>query len=695
MRRDRVLLLFDEHYTSNGQVVFASVRPLLRQLPAGLDYQVICRGSYRGPRFDRTDKVRVFGHPVERIGEERGLLARLRRKIARFRVLEADDRWMSNVDAASRPVLRALFAADRLHAVVIFTTDPNYALSIARLTHIYATAHIPHIIVVTSAAAIAPAIAKDLCWLNARVLHDGHPIFGPPVLPGTVVDIASSQDPAAVELTQVIARPQVASPTGPGTPLAFMDPEAYPSRGLEAYRQVDWRRWIGPEVAYPRRVRDVVLFIRPDWMVCGSGTTFESLARWFRDNDALMIDVGLWPYAVPFRPAEVAEKLVQQETHLGSALYFSLRESNSVPHILGQFLRAFRWRPVSVVNQVMLFNTRAAKPRLMREAIRRAKISHIYVNHYFTYLFAESLIAGRKFFLDTHDVQAINFVHNGSFNIFTHRADKFGRLLADEMRIVALAERACFVSLEDMQLAARFMPREKLDFIIALPDIKPCRSRPLGRPPRLLVVASNNAANQRSLAWMFDQVLPALGGLIAERIPNAAPIPMPEIHVCGSIASVLPPISSAYVKIHGVVPDLRGFYERADIVLLPVITGGGVAIKTIEALLYGRPVVATRHAMRGLPETIMDTIACANEPMAFAGKIANLLRSERLREQQTAQVRRAAQLLHAEGFYDRLSRAMDAVRLCADPVDAQPGRLALSLVCTRRPATPRTGWHRD
>ncbi len=40
------------------------------------------------------------------------------------------------------------------------------------------------------------------------------------------------------------------------------------------------------------------------------------------------------------------------------------------------------------------------------------------------------------------------------------------------------------------------------------------------------------------------------------------------------------------VQFLGVVEDLRTYYDECDLVLLPIVTGGGVAIKTLEAVLY-------------------------------------------------------------------------------------------------------------
>jgi len=53
------------------------------------------------------------------------------------------------------------------------------------------------------------------------------------------------------------------------------------------------------------------------------------------------------------------------------------------------------------------------------------------------------------------------------------------------------------------------------------------------------------------------------------------------------------------VDVIGFAPDLKTCYERAAICVVPVFYGGGTKIKVLEALLHGRPVVTTEHAMRG------------------------------------------------------------------------------------------------
>jgi glycosyltransferase involved in cell wall biosynthesis len=50
------------------------------------------------------------------------------------------------------------------------------------------------------------------------------------------------------------------------------------------------------------------------------------------------------------------------------------------------------------------------------------------------------------------------------------------------------------------------------------------------------------------------------------------------------------------IRTPGFVPDLRTEYEAADIALVPLLRGGGSPLKFVEALAYGLPVIATRHA---------------------------------------------------------------------------------------------------
>ena len=60
------------------------------------------------------------------------------------------------------------------------------------------------------------------------------------------------------------------------------------------------------------------------------------------------------------------------------------------------------------------------------------------------------------------------------------------------------------------------------------------------------------------------------------------------------------------VEVLGPVDEVATFYDRVDVVLAPIARGGGMKVKVVEAMMHGVPVVATRHAMEGLPRAIAD-----------------------------------------------------------------------------------------
>ena len=60
------------------------------------------------------------------------------------------------------------------------------------------------------------------------------------------------------------------------------------------------------------------------------------------------------------------------------------------------------------------------------------------------------------------------------------------------------------------------------------------------------------------------------------------------------------------VDILGPVENVATFYDRVDVVVAPIERGGGMKVKVVEAMMHGRPVVATEHAMDGLPQAIAE-----------------------------------------------------------------------------------------
>lgn len=91
--------------------------------------------------------------------------------------------------------------------------------------------------------------------------------------------------------------------------------------------------------------------------------------------------------------------------------------------------------------------------------------------------------------------------------------------------------------------------------------------------------------NRAGLAWMLEQVLPGL------------PAGCQLVLAGGGLEHLSLP---QRVTALGRVAEVDAFYEAVDLVAIPSVQGSGVHEKAIEAIGRGLPVVASRHALRGL-----------------------------------------------------------------------------------------------
>ena len=144
-------------------------------------------------------------------------------------------------------------------------------------------------------------------------------------------------------------------------------------------------------------------------------------------------------------------------------------------------------------------------------------------------------------------------------------------------------------------------------------DLLPTPARAAGEPLRLLFVGSvSYRPNQQGLEWFIQEVLPRL------RQAGTAV----ELEIVGAPARSLP--AAPEVRVRGVVPSLQPFYEHAHAAIVPVLYGSGTRLKVVEAMAYGRPVVATAIGAEGLPVTAGSDYFQADDADTFSAALLTL-----------------------------------------------------------------------
>jgi glycosyltransferase involved in cell wall biosynthesis len=83
--------------------------------------------------------------------------------------------------------------------------------------------------------------------------------------------------------------------------------------------------------------------------------------------------------------------------------------------------------------------------------------------------------------------------------------------------------------------------------------------------------------------------------------------------------------SNKQIEVTGRVASLIPFYNRADVVVCPLRIGGGVKVKVLEALGFGKAIVSTSIGAQGLDLSTHRALAVADEVTDFAENVVRLL----------------------------------------------------------------------
>jgi glycosyltransferase involved in cell wall biosynthesis len=235
----------------------------------------------------------------------------------------------------------------------------------------------------------------------------------------------------------------------------------------------------------------------------------------------------------------------------------------------------------------------------------------IHCNHYFNMPLALRLKAqtGAPILLDTHDVQARQYELRGATRLFSGRRSTLAEMEASELALVAKADALAHINADEMAYFRTRLPDHK--HVLLYPAL---RARRADHQHYFLAVASANYPNFLSICWLLERVMP-----LAEPI---------NLAIIGNIDRELEARAPGLYGRHkdafkGRVDDLSGYYDTAAAVLLPVVAGHGLAIKTVEALQSGAPLIATRMAFRGMEVNLdeIENLRLADQPALFARHI--------------------------------------------------------------------------
>jgi glycosyltransferase involved in cell wall biosynthesis len=149
---------------------------------------------------------------------------------------------------------------------------------------------------------------------------------------------------------------------------------------------------------------------------------------------------------------------------------------------------------------------------------------------------------------------------------------------------------------------------------VPLPRLAPAPARP--QPVIRFVGGFNHPANRGAVAFFLREVWP----LVHARNPRA------RVEIAGRNApAALLALADAHVQFLGFVPDLNEFLAGAAAVAVPLLAGGGIKIKTLEALAAGAVVVSTAIGVEGIGGSDGEHFVVRDDAAGFAAALVQIL----------------------------------------------------------------------
>ncbi len=139
-----------------------------------------------------------------------------------------------------------------------------------------------------------------------------------------------------------------------------------------------------------------------------------------------------------------------------------------------------------------------------------------------------------------------------------------------------------------------------------------------GDPGTLVFLGSLDwRPNLEAVKWFLADAWPR----VREAVPGA------RFHVAGSNppAGLGPSVERDGVRLLGRIPDAREFLASGAAMVVPLLSGGGIRVKILEAMALGVPVVSTRLGACGIDAENGKEILLADEPDSLADACVGLL----------------------------------------------------------------------
>ena len=306
-------------------------------------------------------------------------------------------------------------------------------------------------------------------------------------------------------------------------------------------------------------------------------------------------------------------------------------------HLLGdiRFVDTKRPRLLNGLERVWLLGTgRSAFRQLYRPAMqaaldamtreRRYDVIHTCVQFFGYFRFP----AGVAVTSDTHEVKYLllqrtaQTVKNPLQKLEYSLGARFGR--QEEMALCRKFDALVATTDADLEVFRRDLPTQRIEVISNGAGTSFLEDLGVEPEPCSMVFTGyfRHLPNSQGLLWFLDEVFP----LIQAQSPRA------KVYVVGkSPTKELLARAGEKIVVTGFVEDVRPYMARGQVFIIPLLAGGGIRGKALEAMAMRRPIVSTTVGVEGIRLRAGESALFGDTPAEFAQAVLRLFGDAELR----------------------------------------------------------------
>jgi hypothetical protein len=128
----------------------------------------------------------------------------------------------------------------------------------------------------------------------------------------------------------------------------------------------------------------------------------------------------------------------------------------------------------------------------------------------------------------------------------------------------------------------------------------------ISKIPTALFLGTNFHANIHGLKWFAEKVLPFVNI---------------KLKIVGKNMDKISLLKNEKLEIFGYIENLDECMQEADFMIYPIFKGGGMKVKTCEALMHGKSIIGTSEAFQGYDVDFEKVGACCETAEEFIAAI--------------------------------------------------------------------------